>query len=316
MSALDDRDEALSNLSNLLWLGGGATVVIGTVLAWLVAGAALQPVERLRSAARSYSATDLGGRLVVPETEDELQRLAVTLNEMLDRIQASFERQRTFVDRASHELRTPLANLSLQLDLALRRERSGDELRTALMGAADESRRLGRLASNLLALARTTDGGLPIAPRPTDVDELMRETVQSFSARSASAEVDVRVEAEAMVSAVVDPVRVRQALTNLIDNALGVTPRGGQVMVHSVDSTDGLLLAVSDSGPGFPPELRDTAFEMFVRGRGDLDSSVGAGLGLAIVAAVAEAHGGRAWIGPADGGAIVTMVFPHSDPRL
>ena len=119
-----------------------------------------------------------------------------------------------------------------------------------------------------------------------------------------------------MVSAVVDPVRVRQALTNLIDNALSVTLRGGQVMVHSIDSTDGLLLAVSDSGPGFPPELRDTAFEMFVRGRGDLDSSEGAGLGLAIVAGVAEAHGGRAWIGPADGGAIVTMVFPHTDPRL
>ena len=186
-SALDDRDDALGHLANLLWVGGGLTLLLATGLAWLLAGAALAPVERLRRAAVEYSATDLEQRLTVPAADDELHRLAVTLNEMLGRIQTSFDRQRAFVDRASHELRTPIANLSLELELALRRERHPEELRAALRSAASEAQRLERLASNLLALARTPDGATPVAPEPTDLRELVNDTVESFSARAVDA---------------------------------------------------------------------------------------------------------------------------------
>ena len=226
-SALDDRNSALAHLSNLLWLGSALTFVGATSLAWTLAGAALRPVERLRAEAGSYSATDLTQRLAVPPSDDELHRLALTLNGMLDRIHESFERQRFFVDRASHELRTPLANLSMALELALRRERSQAELRAALASAADETRRLDRLASNLLVLARTTDGLLPILREDTDLAAVVKDTTATFAARAETDGVELTTHIGVTGSVAVDPIRIRQALTNLTENALRVTPRGG-----------------------------------------------------------------------------------------
>ena len=310
-SALDDRNDALASLADLLWLGGVITFVIATLAAWLLARAALRPVERLRAAAGAYSARDLSGRLLVPPARDELHRLAVTLNEMLARIQESFDGQRIFVDRASHELRTPLANLSMELELALRRDRSVEEMRTALAGAAEEALRLDRLASNLLVLARTTDGRLPIAPLPTDLQRLVADTLGTFVARAESASVELVAEISVPDSVTVDPVRIRQALTNLIENSLRVTPAGGTVAVRvDVDGND-VTLRVSDTGPGFPVELGDGAFAMFVRGPSTSRAVDGAGLGLAIVNAVAEAHHGTVRIEPGGPGATVIMCLPR-----
>ena len=322
-SALDDRDDALGHLANLLALGGGLTFTVAALLAWVLAGAAMRPVERLRAAATSYSASDLTKRLAVPSNNDELHRLAVTLNGMLDRIQESFEGQRAFVDHASHELRTPLANLSLEVELALRRERSAAELRVALESVADETARLERLASNLLLLARTTDGLLPVAPEPTDVGALVRATTATFAARALAEGVELVVRADATTSVVLDPIRLRQAVTNLVDNALRVTARSGVVTVTASSTSDSVTIAVTDTGPGFAPSVRDAAFGLFTRGPTAHSSPDGAGLGLAIVAAVAEAHGGRATIagperGPASGpehgpecGATVAIVLPN-----
>ena len=315
-SALDDRNDALASLADLLWLGGVITFVIATLAAWLLARAALRPVERLRAAAGAYSARDLSGRLLVPPARDELHRLAVTLNEMLARIQESFDGQRIFVDRASHELRTPLANLSMELELALRRDRSVEEMRTALAGAAEEALRLDRLASNLLVLARTTDGRLPIAPLPTDLQRLVADTLGTFVARAESASVELVAEISVPDSVTVDPVRIRQALTNLIENSLRVTPAGGTVAVRvDVDGND-VTLRVSDTGPGFPVELGDGAFGMFVRGPSTSRAVDGAGLGLAIVNAVAEAHHGTVRIEPGGPGATVIMCLPRGGSLL
>lgn len=310
-SALDDRNDALASLADLLWFGGVITFVIATLAAWLLARAALRPVERLRAAAGAYSARDLTGRLLVPPASDELHRLAVTLNEMLARIQESFDGQRIFVDRASHELRTPLANLSMELELALRRDRSVEEMRTALVGAAEEAHRLDRLASNLLVLARTTDGRLPIAPLPTDLQQLVADTLGTFVARAESARVELVAEVSVPDSVTVDPVRIRQALTNLIENSLRVTPAGGTVAVRvDLDGND-VTVRVSDTGPGFPVELGDGAFAMFVRGPSTSRAVDGAGLGLAIVNAVAEAHHGTVRIEPGGPGATVIMCLPR-----
>ena len=310
-SALDDRNDALAALADLLGLGGVITFAIATLAAWLLARAALRPVERLRVAAGSYSARDLTGRLLVPPASDELRRLALTLNEMLARIQESFDRQRIFVDRASHELRTPLANLSMELEMALRRERSVGEMRAALAGAADEAHRLDRLASNLLVLARTTDGRLPIAPLPTNLRQLVTDTLRTFVARAESGSVELVAEVSVTDSVTVDPVRIRQAVTNLIENSLRVTPAGGTVTVQAdIDGPD-VTVRVSDTGPGFPVELGDEVFAMFVRGPGTSRAVHGAGLGLAIVAAVAEAHHGTVRIEPGGPGATVIMRLPR-----
>ncbi len=310
-SARDDRNDALGHLTNLLWVGGGATLVIASTLAWVLAGAALRPVERLRRSAVEYSATNLDQRIAIPRANDELRRLAATLNAMLDRLQASFEDQRSFVDRASHELRTPLANLSLELELALRRERSAEELRGALHGAANEAQRLDRLAANLLVLARTTDGSIPIAPEPTDVGRLVDATLRSFSARAGTAGLELVADLSPKAPVSVDPVRIRQALTNLLDNAIRVSPRGGTVTVRVRDTGDTMTVAVADQGPGFTPELAQSAFDVFVRGRGADRSPEGAGLGLSIVWAVAASHGGTVRIESSPHGATIVMTLPR-----
>jgi signal transduction histidine kinase len=214
------------------------------------------------------------------------------------------------VDRASHELRTPLANLSLQLELALRRPRTETQLRSALEGAAAESLRLDRLASNLLVLARSTDRVLPVALEDTDLTALVRDTAATFEARANAEGIDLRTTVEAPAVVRVDPIRMSQALTNLLDNALRVTPRNGSVTVELRRSSDLVVLSVSDTGPGFSPEVRASAFGLFVRGPKGLRSSDGAGLGLAIVVAVAEAHRGRATIESSVSGATVTIEIP------
>ncbi len=309
-TALDDRDDALASLRRLLLFGGGAIYLVTVLLAWLLAGAALRPVERLRVEAADFSASDLTGRLAVPPADDEIHRLARTLNEMLDRIQESFDRQRAFVDHASHELRTPLANLSLELQLARRHDRTPDELRAAMTAAEHEVARLDRLASDLLLMARTTDGRLALAREATDVDALVRDTVASFHARAEADGVELVTDARVGDRVAIDPIRVRQALTNLVDNALRVSPRGGSVTVAVDPTPGGVRLTVADTGPGFPPDLAESAFGMFVRGPRYTGSSGGAGLGLAVVAAVAEAHGGRAFVQPGGPGATVVMELP------
>lgn len=314
-SALDDRDDALGHLARLLWAGAGLTFVVAVGLAWLLVGAALRPVERLRSAAGAYSAGDLAQRLTVPKSDDEVRRLAVTLNEMLDRIQDSFDQQRAFVDRASHELRTPIANLSLELELALRHERDEAELRAALESAATEAQRLEALAANLLVLARATDGELPVALVETDVAALVRDATSGFAARARAEDVELQIETVDEALADVDPQRLRQALTNLLDNALRVTPVGGRVAVR-LECDDGTMaLSVHDTGPGFAPEVRDTAFDLFVRGR-SRGAAGGAGLGLAVVRAAAAAHGGTAVIDGGGPGATVTVTFPARPPGV
>jgi signal transduction histidine kinase len=230
-----------------------------------------------------------------PATDDEIRRLALTLNAMLARIQESFERQRAFVDHASHELRTPLANLSLELELAQRGERTREEIEAALVSVAHEVRHLDALASNLLVLARATDGRLPIVREATDLSEVVRVTASTFTARAAAQGVELEVEPGSTGVVLVDPVRMRQVVTNLVDNALRVTPRGGRARVAVRVGADEIRIQVSDTGPGFAEAVRNSAFEMFVRGTEDR-ATPGAGLGLAIVAAIAVAHGGRAQI--------------------
>jgi hypothetical protein len=260
---------------------------------WLVAGAALRPVERIRVEAEAISGSEPDRRLPVPRTRDELSALGASLNRMLDRYQAAVERERRFVDDASHELRTPLANLKAELELALRRSRTEAELISALRSAGEETDRLTRLAEDLLVLARADGGRLPIRREEVDLGRLVREIVESFSGRVASLGVILEASVREHVTGTVDPARVRQAVGNLIDNSLRHTPSGGRVTVTVARGPAGITISVADSGEGFPPAFLPHAFEPFTRADAARSrSDGGAGLGLAIARAVAEAHGG------------------------
>jgi signal transduction histidine kinase len=243
----------------------------------------------------------------VPDTGDEVARLAQTLNAMLDRLEEAFGRERRFVNEASHELRTPLGILKGELDLALSRPRSTEELEAALRAASAETDHLSELAEGLLVLSRANRGWLPVRRSRVDLGALLEEAVMPLRGRAEEARVEIDVQASSG-RARVDPVRVRQAVTNLLDNSLRYVPMGGCVSVGVTLRGDEVQIVVEDSGPGFPEGFLERAFEPFSRSPQDEADPRGAGLGLAIVRAIAEAHGGTATAeNRPDGGARVIV---------
>jgi signal transduction histidine kinase len=310
-ATLSDREEALDRFLAAFAVGGTAALAISSVAGWLVAGGALRPVARMRAEASAISALEPDRRLPVPSTQDELARLASTLNGMLDRLQEAMARERRFVDDASHELRTPLGVLKAELDVALARARTPEELEETLRRASAETDRLAGLAEDLLVLARASDGRLPIRREAVSpaavVDEACRARARAADAAGVALEADVPADPVR-----IDAVRCRQALENLLDNAIRHSPRGGTVRVTGEQADHRLAIVVADDGPGFPDHFLGDAFEPFSRADRDHD---GAGLGLAIARAVAEGHGGRATASNRpEGGARVELTFRIDGP--
>ena len=286
-----DRSEALAGLTGAFAIGGPVAILLASLLGYLLAGRALAPVETMRRRAAGITLERSGERLPLPTADDELHRLGETLNEMLDRIEGSLERERVFVADASHELRTPLAILRTELELARRPGRSPEELRAALQSTAEEVDRLARLAEDLLVIARSDQGRLPIALEATELNPLLERVRDRFAPQAAEAGREISVSAPSGSQAEIDPMRIEQALGNLVDNSL--RHGAGDVRLAADQNGGSTVLEVSDGGPGFPDAFRDRAFERFSRadeGR----TGGGAGLGLAIVRAVAQAHGGDA----------------------
>jgi len=305
--SLDDRDETLANLVASFAIGGPIAVVLASLLGYALAATGLRPVEAMRRRAQEVSLGSGDERLPVPAAHDEIHRLGETLNEMLDRLRRSFERERRFVADASHELRTPVTVIKTELEGALRAGGHDPEVRAALVASLEECDHLAQLAEDLLVVARAGEGELPTQPGRLDLDELLDGVRRRFSDRAQERGRTVRVDAEAGHVVYADELRLRQALGNLVDNALRYGE--GEIVLRSRRAGPGLELEVSDRGDGFAPDFTARAFERFARG--DLSrSGDGIGLGLSIVRAIAEAHGGRAEIVPG-AGATVRIWLPE-----
>jgi two-component system, OmpR family, sensor kinase len=272
-ASLDDRQEAQSALLALMAAGFGAALLLASAAGYWVAGIAqrLTRLERARAAEREAVA-----------------------------------RERRFIADASHELRTPLTTLKSELDVALQRERSPDELRAALGSAREEADRLVALAEDLLVLARADEGELPITREPLDVGALLADVAERRGAHAGRA---IGVAGPPGLVLDADRRALERAVGNLVDNAL--THGSGAIELSAADGAGAVRIAVRDHGPGFPPGFADRAFERFARpdaGR----SGGGAGLGLAIVDAIARAHGGSVVTSAAAPGARVEIVLPAS----
>lgn len=306
--SLEDREETLSNLVDSFAIGGPIAVVVATLLGYGLATAGFAPVEAMRRRAGEISLGSKDELLPLPEARDEVRRLGETLNEMLGRLRASFERERQFVADASHELRTPIAVIKAELEGALRSGQLGPDARDAVVGAVEECDSLAALAEDLLVIARSADGELPMHPQPLDVRELLCGVRDRFADRAAERGrvIRVQVHGDDGLALRADPQRMRQALGNLVDNAL--RHGGGEVVLSASVVAGAAEVQVSDSGPGFDPALADAAFERFTRGD-SARTRGGSGLGLAIVRAIVEAHGGRAEIDGSDR-ATVRLSFP------
>ena len=304
----ENRAETLRSLRAAFLVGGPLALALASLGGFLLAGAALRPIEGMRRRAAEISAASLDDRLPVSGSRDEVSRLGRTLNEMLARIEDGLARERRFVADASHELRTPLAQLKTELELALRHERSPDELKHAIRSAADQTDRLARIADDLLLLARSEQGLLPLRLEPTDVSDVMAAVAGRFAPRAEAEARELSVAGDDSLVVRGDRLRLEQALANMVDNAL--RHGDGRVVLWSAAANGSVELHVVDEGPGFPPEFTAHAFERFSQA-GDARAGEGSGLGLAIVDAVARAHAGHAGAATrVEGGADVWISVP------
>jgi signal transduction histidine kinase len=278
-------------------------VVVLSLVAWRVIGAALAPVESLRRGAEDITGTGRAARLPVPDGRDEIHRLAATLNDMLDRLEAGRARQREFVGDAAHELRSPLANMRTQLEVALRLGDSALWPKVAEDLLADTAR-LGRLVDDLLLLARSDESPRLDRMEPVELGALLREAAARYPT--------VRLEpADCPLWTIGEPDALRRVVSNVLDNAV----RHASSAVVLVAGSDGgdHVVTVTDDGPGIPAVDRGRVFERFTRlddARGR--DAGGAGLGLAIVRELVRRHGGSVFLGDAHPGLRVRIRLPRA----
>jgi two-component system OmpR family sensor kinase len=316
----DVADAARDRARKVALIGGPVAVLVAGLGAWLLTGAALRPVDRLRRRLDDITEHDSATRLEVPATRDELAALAVTMNRLLERLQLALSRQRSFVADAGHELRTPLTALKAELQLAARPGKPKAELVAGVREAAGDTDRLIRLAEDLLLLAQADEGPAFLNLMPAELPALISAAVRGLASRAADQGVSIAMRADEGLIAHADPDRLRQVLDNLINNAIEHSPAGSMVVVTChLSATNGrqnATIEVRDRGPGFPADFLPYAFERFRRAdqaRGRADG--GTGLGLAIVASIARAHGGRASAANVpEGGAMVRVEIPVRGP--
>jgi len=312
-TSTEARDEALKDLLQLLFLGGPVALFLASFAAYWVAAAALRPVEAMRSQAAEISAARPDTRLPVPPSGDEIARLGTTLNEMLERLSEALEHERTFVADASHELRTPLAILRTELELALAKGRSPQALRAALASAAEETDRLTQLSEDLLTIAQTERGELPLRFGRVRLEEIFEGIARRFARRATEEGRTIEVDPVEAPVLNADRLRLDQAIGSMVDNALRYG--GGTIELQARVADGDLQVHVLDGGNGFPRQFLDQAFERFSRAAASQRAS-GSGLGLAIVRTVARAHGGEAHAVNRDGGgADVWLTLPLGAKR-
>lgn len=279
-----ERSQPVDDAIRITALVLGSIFVLASVVAWIAAGDILRPVRLVTDTARSITESDLSRRIPV-EGDDEVGRLATTFNEMLDRLEEAFATQRRFVDDAGHELRTPITVIRGQLELM---GEDPDERKQTMEIVNSELDRMSRMVEDLLTLARSETPEF-IERRPIDLADFMEEMQVKVSGL-VGREVALEEAGQGVFSG--DRQRLTQAVTNLVRNS--VEHGGPEVRVSIGGSIDAgvVRLWVTNDGPGIPEEVRARMFERFYRGSGRR-SGTGAGLGLAIVRAIVEGHGGR-----------------------
>jgi signal transduction histidine kinase len=318
-----------------------ALVPLGLVLAgtggWLLARRALRPVDQMTTTARRIEAEHLAQRLGGAEVEDELGRLARTLNEMLARLEAAFAQVRRFSADASHELKTPLTVLKGEIEVALRSPRDPAEYQRVLTSVLEEVESMARLVDDLLLLSRADAGALRWEMEAVELDRLVEEVAKEGEILARGKQVRVSIQALEPLIVQGDGQRLKQLLRNLVDNGIKYTPPGGHValllrrvdwsnrqMVDSAKPVDQLTprpidsavewaeIVVQDTGIGIPPEGLPRIFERFYRvDPARSREAGGAGLGLCIAKTIAEAHGGRIEVQSTPGaGSTFTLVLP------
>jgi len=311
-TSTDEVGRSVRELVIQLSIGVPIALLVAGVGGWWLARRALAPVARMTREADTIGIERLDERIEVPAASDEVRRLAVTLNAMLDRLERGVEDKRRFAADASHELRTPLAVMRAELDVSLREADLSASARETLESAQEEVERMRSIVENLLMLARADDGSLELLRAPVDLAEVTEMVTQDAAVLARPKRVAIVADGP---SATVygDRARIEQVVMNLVNNAIRFSPAGGSVRVTTWLRDGGAGWTVNDEGPGVSPDVAGHIFERFVRGDAARSNDGGSGLGLAISSEIVQAHGGRIWVDPRPGAGGSFSVWLPSD---
>ncbi|MEW6545153.1 MAG: heavy metal sensor histidine kinase [Nitrospirota bacterium] len=286
-------EHTLRRLLAVFLLATPVALLVALAGGWFLAGRALRPVEAVTEAARRIAAGDLSQRLAVPSARDEIGRLAATFNEMIARLDASFQQIRRFSADASHELRTPLTVLKGEAELALRRPRSAEDYRLVLESALEEIDRMARIVDELLFLSRADLGEVKLACKPVRLEALLEDVQRQAAVLGQDKQVQVTIPRAESCTVSGDELRLHELILNLVDNAVKYSQVGGTVELMLARDRDRARLTVADSGIGIAPEEQARIFDRFYRTEtARAHDKRGTGLGLSICKWIAEAHRG------------------------
>jgi heavy metal sensor kinase len=311
---LHNTVEELEALGRIFYLAIPGALLVAGVGGLLLARKSLAPVAAMTEQAESIGARNLHERLEVTNSRNELGRLATVLNNLLSRLDRSFESLRQFTADASHELRTPLSIIRGEAEVALSQNRDEAEYRESLAIVQDEARRLSRMVDDMLALARADDGQQGLKVEEFYLNDLVEDCAKSSQVLALAKAISLTLDPTADITFRGDESLIRRMIVNLLDNAIKYTPSGGHVSVKLTSKDSSVEIAVADTGIGVPADATDLIFERFYRAdRARSRSDGGSGLGLSIAKWVAEAHNGAIDLDSRPGaGSTFTVSLPLS----
>jgi heavy metal sensor kinase len=311
------RDQ-LSEVLVVLVLGLPLVVALAGVGGYVLARRALAPIDHLAAESRRITAERLHERLSVPNQNDEIGRLAAVINETFARLELSFDQLRRFTADASHELRTPLSVIRGVGEIGLEGTRTPAEYKEAMSSMLEEVDRLTHLVDTLLRLSYGDAGTIRLSRQPFDLGQLAREVVSSLTILAEERDQRIAVDAANGVEVVADRLVLREAVTNVVDNAIKYSPRGAAIDVRVRAESGHAVLVVIDQGPGVASEYRERIFDRFFRiDEGRSRDEGGSGLGLAIAKWAVSVNGGTISVDcGASGGSVFRIALPIATPRL
>lgn len=292
-SSLEDMEKALHTLLLILSITIPSALAVASLGGNFLANRALRPVDEVTNTARAITSHNLNKRIQIKKVKDEIGRLAETFNEMISRLDQSFKQIRQFSADASHELKTPLTVLKGEIEVALRRGRTGDEYRTILRSNLEEINNMTKIVEDLLLLSRADAGEIPLIKARVDLSEFLSEIQVQSQVVATAKSMDVYFHNNQRVYALVDLLRLKSMMLNLVENGIKYSPPGSRIDI-TLEKEDGCaLITVSDQGIGVPQEALPHIFDRFFRvDKARSRQEGGSGLGLSICKWIAEAHNG------------------------
>jgi heavy metal sensor kinase len=299
-SSLAPLAASLNHLKIMLFLLFPFTTILSGLIGAFLAGVTLRPINRMMDTLHGITAENIRLRVDIPDTKDELRRLAETFNGMLDRLGEAFSSQQQFIEDLAHELKTPLAVLKGELEVTLKKMRTAGDYESILRSSLEEVDRITRISENLLTLARYDNDKLALEKKPLKIG--------AVAARQKNVALRISTDDEILIAG--DRARLRHLLSNILDNALKHTPPGGSISVEARRDESRARISVSDTGAGIPAAELPRVFDRFYRGEKERGQG-GFGLGLSIAKAIAEAHLGKIEAASTPGkGTTFTVLLP------